>query len=34
MSGRLLIARVQLKQTELVAARRIMEFLLIVWLVG
>lgn len=30
MSGRLLIVRVQLKQTELAAARRIMEFRLIV----
>lgn len=30
MSGRLLIARVQLKQTELVAARRIVEFCFIV----
>lgn len=30
MSGRLLIARVQPKQTELVAARRIMDFRFIV----
>lgn len=30
MSGRLPIARVQPKQTELAAARRIMKFLLIV----
>jgi hypothetical protein len=31
MSGRLLIVRVQLRQTELAAARRIMKFL---WIVG
>jgi hypothetical protein len=31
MSGRLLIVRVQLRQTELAAARRIMEIL---WIVG
>lgn len=30
MSGRLLIVRVQLRQAELAAARRIMEFCLIV----